>query len=122
MKIKFRDTRRKTAKDVLEKRTGNTPRLAQADDAIREGDSGGLKCRDGRMAEALENPWDKCWRTGLTNETDKTKTELARDGKGKSQNYRVQMQMRVAIPVGGRKSQSEEALELPSDFRCQIST
>jgi len=93
----------------------------QAEDSVRKRDPCGPQSGQDRRAEALENPGDDGCRAGFPNQARRGKTVLSGDRQREADHHRMQVQVRVPIPVGRRKAQSDEALELPVDFLAQRS-
>ena len=79
-------------------------------------DAARLQTRPRVRAERGENMTQSAARTRLPHEPGKFESVLAGDRQRQAEDRRVQVQMRVAIPVGRGKSQVTKPGELPGDF------
>jgi hypothetical protein len=99
--------------------SGHAAGVAQAIDSVGHIDAPGEDLRCGMRAQSLENPGEERWRARFADEAGEAKAVFMSDGQSESEDSRMQMQVRMAIPVSRRQTEGAETLELRADFRRQ---
>ena len=90
--------------------------MAQAENAVGKLHAVPFQMRERGAAEGVENPRHRGERARLADEAHGAKTVIEGDGQGEPENRGVQMQVRVAVPICGRKTERPEARELRGDL------
>lgn len=100
-------------------RGGHASAFAQTENAVGKLHAVLFQMRKRGAAEVLENPRHGCKRAGFADETHGAETVPERDGQCEAEDRGMQVQVRVTVPVGGRKTECAEALELRCDLAPQ---
>ena len=116
MKIQLAQAVRQVFHMPRDDRAGHPPAGAQTEGAVSELQPVPFQMRNRRPAEALKNPRHDSERARFADEAHRAKTVRDRDGQRQPQDRRMEMEMGVAVPVAGRKTQLAKTGELRANL------
>lgn len=94
---------------------GHASGIAQAENVVRETNAVGGEFRSSGLAEVSEDPREQRGWAGFADEPGFAKAEFGGNRQGEAQDGGMEVEVEVAVPIGGRETAGAEVLELRAD-------